>query len=111
MRAISSSIMAALVVVALFWGNCFSCPQALLTLKTHQPAHQCCHKNKTSAPGCESQNLQQFVKADPGTTAPAVAALGVIAPAGAPTVRSEVAPSAAPYSPPDLLTLQSILRV
>src|SRR5262249_23613020 len=34
MRTLSSSIMAALVVVALFWGNCFSCPQALLAQKT-----------------------------------------------------------------------------
>jgi hypothetical protein len=98
-------------VVALFWGNCFSCPQALVALKMHQPAHQCCHKNKTSAPGCETQNLQQFVKADVGTHTPPVAVLGVIAPVAAPIMRSEIRSSATPYSPPDLLSLQSVLRV
>ena len=111
MRTLSSSIMAALVVVALFWGNCFSCPQALLAQKTQQPAHQCCHKHKTSAPGCETQNLQQFVKADVGTQTSPVAVLGVVAPLAAPLVWSEMRPAAAPYSPPDLLSLQSILRV
>src|SRR5690348_11913495 len=111
MRTVSSSIMAALVVIALFWGYCFSCPQALLALKTQQPAHQCCHKNKTSAPGCETQNLQQFVKADVGVQTPVIAVLAVVAPVAAPMVRGELHPLAPSYSPPDLLSLQSILRV
>ena len=113
MRTVSSSIMAALVVVALFWGNCFSCPQALLALKTHQPAHQCCHKTKSSAPGCEAQSLQHFVKTDPGAqvpTLPVVAA--VVAQQPAPSVSaSEVLLASVEYAPPDLLSLHSSFRI
>jgi len=65
--------MAVLISVALFWGNCFSCPQLLLSLTAHQPAHSCCHKTKQSTNGCTSQALQHFVKADPAAHAPAIA--------------------------------------
>ena len=30
MRALANSLLAVLVLVALFWGNCFSCPQLLI---------------------------------------------------------------------------------
>ena len=55
-------MMAALIVVALLWGNCLSCPQMLLTAVTHQPAHSCCHKNKSAGTKCQSQGLQHFLK-------------------------------------------------
>ena len=105
--------MAALVVVALFWGNCFSCPQALLALKTHQPAHQCCHKSKAAAPGCESPNLQQFVKTDPGTQAPAPApvVMAIVVAPSIPAQAGEVTPITADYTPPDLLALHSSFRI
>jgi len=38
MRRVSSSLMTALIVAALFWGNCLSCPQMLLAAAT--PLHQ-----------------------------------------------------------------------
>ncbi|HLK50294.1 MAG TPA: hypothetical protein VKT49_19260 [Bryobacteraceae bacterium] len=111
MRAVSSSIMAALVVVALFWGNCFSCPEAVLAFATHQPAHQCCHKTKAAVPGCDTQNLGQFVKADAGTHVPAmpVRALGtVLVPV---LLGDRPAPVLIEYPPPDLLSLLSVHRV
>lgn len=111
MRAISSSIMAALVVVALFWGNCFSCPQALLAVTSHQSAHQCCHKTKSAAPGCETQNLQQYVKADASGHAPSLPVVAFVSLAASPALPDTIAPTAVEYSPPDSLFLQSTLRV
>src|ERR1051326_1837589 len=73
MRTIASSIMATLVITALFWGNCFSCPQLLLGLRAHQPSHGCCHKTKQASSNCDTRALQHFVKSDPGSHAPAVA--------------------------------------
>jgi len=64
--------MAALVVVALFWGNCYSCPQLLAALQAHQPAHGCCHKTKPGSPECQSQVLKSFVKAEVSAPAPAL---------------------------------------
>ena len=79
MRAISNTVMAALVVLALFWGNCFSCPLALQAEKT---SHGCCHHSKPAAPAndnCQTQVLKHFVKADPSSTpAPAPAVLAVV---------------------------------
>ena len=111
MRTLSSSIMAALVVVALFWGNCFSCPEAVLAYASHRSAHECCHKSKASTPGCDTQNLQQFVKTHVGTQMPAlpVVALSMVeAPAFA---LDAPAPTVVEYPPPDFLSLNSILRV
>jgi|SRR5579871_1127397 len=67
MRVFSNSIMAVLIVAALFWGNCFSCPQMLAA-----QAHQCCHHTKTPKAACQQQNLKSFVKA--GTTSSAAPA-------------------------------------
>ena len=75
--------MATLVIVALFWGNCFSCPQVLLASKLQTPAHGCCHKTKQTNPGCHTQALQNFVKGDAVTHAaamPVAIAAGVAAP-------------------------------
>src|SRR4051812_702623 len=110
MRTISSSIMAALVVVALFWGNCFSCPQALLAAKTHEPAHQCCHKTKAPTPGCESQSLQNFVKADAGFTTPAAAIVAIVIEQPI-ALTGERAPAPAEFLPPDLVALHTVIRI
>jgi len=59
MRAVGSSVMAVLVVLALFWGNCFSCPQVL-----SQASHGCCHHSKAPNTKCQTRVLQHFVKAD-----------------------------------------------
>ena len=108
MRTVSNSMMAALVVAALFWGNCFSCPQVLLALKTHQPAHGCCHRTKQTSTGCNTQSLQHFVKADPATPAPALPVVASVA-EPAPVVAMLADPSATPaeHAPPgDLFSLR-----
>jgi len=69
MRIFSSSVMAVLIIAALFWGNCFSCPQILLAEQ-----HECCHHDKASTDSCQLQSLQNFVKAhDDSVTAPPAA--------------------------------------
>jgi hypothetical protein len=114
MRTISSSSMAALIIVALFWGNCLSCPQMQLTVAAHQPAHNCCHRTKSAGTSCQSQGLQHFLKAGPGVqeqAAPVVVAavepaIAVSLPQGA-----LVTPVQAEHAPPDLLSLHSIFRI
>src|SRR5260370_751784 len=115
MRTISNSIMAALVVAALFWGNCFSCPQLLLTLKSNQPAHGCCHHTKQTTDNCPTQVLRQFVKADSGTDAPA-ASMVVTAVVESPVAialprGSGLASVPVEHAAPDLLSFHSNFRV
>jgi hypothetical protein len=55
--------MAALVVIALFWGNCFSCPQILLAAQKHH----CCPHGKSDPTECKTQGLRNFVKAEQTT--------------------------------------------
>jgi hypothetical protein len=104
--------MAALIVVALFWGNCLSCPQMLLTAAAHQPAHNCCHKTKSAGTTCPSQGLQHFLKAALDVQTPAVAvaavepAVAVCLPQGA-----LVTPVEVEHAPPDLLALHSSFRI
>ena len=105
-------MMAALIVMALFWGNCLSCPQMLLAATVHQPAHSCCHKTKSTGTNCPSQGLQHFLKAAPDVQTPAVAvaavepAMAVSLPQGA-----LVAPVEVVHAPPDLLSLHSSFRI
>ena len=103
--------MAALVVVALFWGNCFSCPQLLAALQSHQPAHGCCHKTKPESSACQTQLLKIFVKAESSVPAPAlpVAARLVEPPAAAALADSFV--RVEEHTPPDLLSLHSSFRI
>ena len=106
-------MMAALIVVALFWGNCLSCPQMLLAAATHQPAHSCCHKTKSAGTACQSQGLQHFLKASPETQTLAVAVVAPVAPAIAvPLVPGAlVSPVEVVHAPPDLLSLHSAFRI
>ena len=112
MRRVSSSLMAALIVAALFWGNCLSCPQMLLTA-AHQPAHSCCHRTKSTATSCQSQGLQHFLKAAPEMQTPAVAVVVAMAPAIAVSQPQGalVAPVEVVHAPPDLLSLHSAFRI
>ena len=103
MRFISNSIMAALVVAALFWGNCFSCPQALLAAQ----AHRCCHRTKDPAADCQLKNLQHFVKAATGDQA--VPVVSQFARPVAPVLLSQhdgSRPATIEPPPPDLLSLR-----
>jgi hypothetical protein len=70
MRRFSIPLLAALVIVALFWGNCLSCPQLLLALNSHG----CCHHATID---CQAQALSHFVKADIGAHAPALSTVAI----------------------------------
>ena len=103
MRAFSTAAMAALVIVALFWGNCLSCPQVL-------NAHTCCHKSKAPAK-CDTQSLQHFVKTDSTAPAPVLeAAAAVEAPVETPR-EAPLPPLRDHHGPPDILSLESSLRI
>ena len=101
--------MAALIVVALFWGNCLSCPQMLLAA-AHQPAHSCCHKTKSAGTQCQSQGLQHFLKAAPQTQRPAIALVAPMIAVPLP-LGVLVPPVEMEHAPPDLLALHSSFRI
>jgi hypothetical protein len=108
MRAISNTFLAALIVAALFWGNCLSCPQMLLAFAHHAPSHGCC-KHKTAKPECTSQKLRNFIKTDPGSVAPPQSAVAPAVPAlAAMPLETGVSPLPEIFSPPDI---HSVIRV
>jgi hypothetical protein len=105
--------MAVLVIAALFWGNCLSCPQVLQSLKQPGPAHGCCHHSKSGSRECTTQSLRNFVKADPvahdaPVTAPVEAAVQM---APVPVLTWTAAPVPAVHAPPDLLSLHASFRI
>jgi hypothetical protein len=105
MRAVFNSFMVALVVVALFWGNCFSCPQLLLSAQKHS----CCPHGKANPSECKTQGLRNFVKAEKATQiAPAAVVTAVVAaPAAAARLSAtSLVPAPPAYTPPDLLPLR-----
>lgn len=106
-------MMAALIVGALFWGNCLSCPQMLLAVAAHQPAHSCCHRTKTAGTSCQSQGLQHFLKAGPEVQTAAVAVVAAVAPAIGVSLPQGalVTPVGVEHAPPDLLALHSAFRI
>ena len=107
MRAFSSSIMALLVVAALFWGNCYSCPQALLGATTHQ----CCHPTKAPK-DCPSPTLHNYVKSDAAAAPAPLGPVATVSVEPAPPVSfSEVSARTAEYTPPDRLSLNSSFRI
>lgn len=108
MRTISTSLLAALLIAALFWGNCFSCPQLLQATK-----HSCCHhQSNERAAACQTQVLRNFVKAEIQAPAPpavvALIDLPVLLPL--PEIWAP-APASSSHAPPDLLSLISSFRV
>ena len=105
MRAFYTSVMALLVVAALFWGNCYSCPQVLLAAASHG----CCHRSKVPKTDCQTQGLRNFVKAE---KAAPVSGMPVVVAGIAPPVQAEAAnlasvPLPAVFSP----TLAIPLRI
>jgi hypothetical protein len=102
MRTFCNSFLAALIIAALFWGNCFSCPQILLAAK-----HSCCHKTKQASIGCQTQVLKHFVKAEVASPAPPVVA-GLL-PVQVPVVMGAShfqVPVVLEHAPPDFLSLR-----
>src|SRR6266542_3222102 len=117
MRAVYSSFLAALVIVALFWGNCFSCPQLLITVQAKAGDHSCCKRSthQTQVPvskDCQTVGLKHFVKTDPAK-APQLHAAAVMLAAAAPAAvpAQVIAPALRFHSPPDPLTQTSSLRI
>jgi hypothetical protein len=105
--------MAALLVAALFWGNCLSCPQVLLTLAAHKAPHGCCHHSQP-APGKACQvHLRHFVTGDSDAGAPAapVATIASVAAPASIAVAPVSAPVEAVYSPPLKFVLDSCFRI
>jgi hypothetical protein len=110
--------MAALVVVALFWGNCFSCPQMLLLTAAHDNAHECCKRKGPQAPTpaqveCQSAPMRNFVQADvPQVNADlAVIAMVQAADAVPPLADRAFLLDVPEPSPPDLEILNSSIRI
>jgi hypothetical protein len=56
--------MVALVVVAMLWGNCLSCPDARAAASSPTSSHSCCHKPHPASAKCQTEGLSHFVKAD-----------------------------------------------
>ena len=95
--------MAILIIAALFWGNCFSCPQILLAAQKHG----CCPHTKSTKTECQTQGLKNFVKAE--SSAPAV--IPVVAAVERPSLTPELgvpmlAPLVSNHAPPDTLPLR-----
>lgn len=115
MRRAVTILMGVLLVVTLFMGNCLSCPQVLLALSNHQPAHSCCPKTGKEEPACQSAGLQAYVAPDSAPhAAPQLAVLGntVEPPASETAVAAGFTPAEpAVHPPPDLLSLHSSFRI
>jgi hypothetical protein len=109
MRTFSTSLMVLLVVAALFFGNCFSCPQMLLAGPSHQQRHNCCPGPQPVSASCP-QGMQHFVKAgDNGaqpSILPVVAAL-IEAPALIVLPNTPfIPPAPAEHAPPGIVSLR-----
>jgi hypothetical protein len=111
-RTVSNSLLAGLIVAALFWGNCFSCPQLLASLAERAP-HSCCHRSApVSRDACTTSALRHFVKADGvAMAAPAVAPAAVSAFVPAPQENGPAVAFVTPPRVPDLLALTSVIRI
>jgi len=105
-------LMAALIVAALFCGNCLSCPQMWMAMAAHQPSHSCCH-HRTARIDCHSGQFSHFIQARVANAAPTIAPVCVAPPAvvAVPAQRILEPRRPADASPPDLLSLHSLLRV
>jgi len=107
--------MAALIVVALFWGNCFGCPQMLLNRSSHGSSHDCCKRNqKPVSKNCDSQGLHNFVKTDPGVAqqaAPVAATVATVHVPAAVTLPVTFTADVPFHAPPDRLSLHSSFRI
>jgi hypothetical protein len=84
-RKFSISLTVALVLAAMLWGNCLSCPQMTAP-------HSCCHKSQPASAACHTQGMQHFVKAE--KTAPVAPSIAVLPDAPAPAVLPELRISA-----------------
>jgi hypothetical protein len=112
MRAVTNSLLALLLLGALLWANCWSCPQLLLCQPDRDPSHECCKHPAGSQKGCASFGLQHFVKTDPAPKAQLQAAgpIYLVSRESMPVLVWRVT-AVTPYSPPDLEVLNSSIRI
>ena len=104
--------MVALVVAAMLWGNCLSCPDMLAAMMSRQADHTCCHKPRPVSVKCHAQAMQHFVQAETHTMdTPAVAELAELPAPLAPPAQWASAPLPAQHAPPGNLTLPTTLRI
>jgi len=112
MRTFSIPLMVLLVVAALFFGNCFSCPQMLLAWQSHGPLHNCCPHPRPQpvSAGCQTQGMQHFVKAGDSAAQPLMVPVAAeLAEAPASSVLPNAAffvPAPAEHAPPGILSLR-----
>jgi hypothetical protein len=96
--------MVTLVVAALLWGNCLTCPQ--------MATHSCCPKPQPASFQCHMENMQHFVKADgPATSAPMAAELAELPAADAPAPQQPAAALPDLHAPPGSPGTSTNLRV
>jgi hypothetical protein len=104
--------MAALAVVAMLWGNCFSCPDMLAAMTSRQADHSCCHKPQTASAKCHTEDMQHFVKADThAPIAPAVTVLAALPVSASLSVLWLSAPLPSLHAPPEAPNLLTTLRI
>jgi hypothetical protein len=109
MRTLSTSLMVLLVVAALFFGNCLSCPQMLLGWQSHQPLHSCCPGPQPVSASCQSQGIQHFVKADNGAQPSILPVVAELVESPAPIVLPNapfLVPALADHAPPGIVSLR-----
>lgn len=95
--------MALLIIAALFWGNCFSCPQLLLAAQKHG----CCPHSKSGKTECQTQGVKNFIEVEKSTPAVITTAALVDLPAPASEFAMPLpAPSLSDHAPPDILPLR-----
>ncbi|MGA2118533.1 MAG: hypothetical protein ABSH56_27730 [Bryobacteraceae bacterium] len=112
MRVVSIAA-AVLVVVALFFGNCLTCPQMAASQSCCHPNQPCHHKQAPSRV-CEAAALHPFVKADIADHSVTLAVVS-IAPITPDRVSAasprDAALTSVEYAPSDLLSLHSSFRI
>jgi hypothetical protein len=111
MKTISNAVLAGLIVAALFWGNCFTCPQFLLSV-AQKSAHGCCSRSAPPKAQCATSVLKHFVKADLlSMKMPAQAPQPVSLLVPTPAAQEFSATAANFHSPPDVVQQHTTLRI
>ncbi len=101
------------MVVALFFGNCLTCPQMAASQSCCHP-NQPCHHKQAPSQVCEAESLHPFVKADiadHSVTLPLMSIAPVTPDPVSAAGPRDAAFASAEYAPPDLLCLHSSFRI
>jgi hypothetical protein len=104
---------AVLAVIALFFGNCLTCPQMAAS---HNCCHgsQPCHHSQPVTQACQAPVLNHFVKADKvdsSSTLPVVALAAETLDRPGAAAPGDAAIALPEYATPDLISLHSSFRI